>query len=88
MRQDKKTAQQKYEFAGYKSYFRLNINQRINERQHRNALNINYLFSTVISSCTYSGFENYLHPKVNNGLFHHYGKNHSKYASTISDNIK
>jgi hypothetical protein len=83
-----KTAQQKYEFMGYKSYFKLNVNQRINERQNRNGLNINYLFSTVISQCTYSGFENYLHPKINNGLYHHAGKNHSKYAKIISDNIK
>lgn len=78
----------KFKMCGYNSYFKLNINQRINERQHRNALNINYLFSTVISQCTYSGFKNYLYPVVNNGIYHPYGKTHSKYAKIISDNIK
>jgi len=82
------TAVLKYKKFGYGSYFKLNIHQRINERQHRNGLNINYLFSTVMSSCVYSGFKNYLHPVVNNGLYHHWGKNHSKYAAIISDNIK
>jgi hypothetical protein len=72
----------------YKKYFGLNVHQRINERQHRNSLNINYLFATVLSSGTYDGFENYLHPKVNNGIYHYLGKTHSKYSKIISDNIK
>jgi hypothetical protein len=62
----------------YKKYFELSINQRINERQHRNALNINNLFATVLNQCTYSKYEE-THPKINNGLYHHVGKTHSKY---------
>lgn len=62
----------------YGTYFRLNINQRINERQHRNSLNINHLFSTTISQCGYTQYTE-TYPKVNNGLYHHVGKSHSKY---------
>jgi hypothetical protein len=62
----------------YQKYFALNIHQRINERQHRNALNINSLFSTVISDCTHSKYTA-THPKINNGIYHHIGKNHSQY---------
>jgi hypothetical protein len=65
----------------YQKYFKLNINQRINERQHRNSLNINSLFSTVISDSTHSNYET-THPKINNGIYHHIGKNHSKYPET------
>jgi len=68
----------KYKSFGYGSYFKLNIHQRINERQHRNSLNINWLFHTVISQCTHSSYET-THPKINNGLYHHTGKNHSQY---------
>ena len=59
-------------------YLRLNINQRINERQHRNSLNINHLFKTVISDARHSQYEATA-PKVNNGMYHHIGKTHSKY---------
>lgn len=62
----------------HKSYFDLNIHQRINERQFRNSLNINFLFATVIRQSTYSKYET-THPKVNNGTYHHIGKSHSKY---------
>ena len=62
----------------YKSYFKLSIIQRINERQYRNALNINNLFSCVISDCIHSKYET-THPQINNGIYHHIGKNHSKY---------
>jgi hypothetical protein len=62
----------------YAKYFTLNINQRINERQNRNSLNINHLFATVISQCFYSGYETG-YPKINNGMYHHVGKTHSKY---------
>jgi hypothetical protein len=65
----------------YQKYFTLNIHQRINERQHRNALNINHLFSTVISDGTRSNYET-THPKVNNGIYHHIGKTHSKYPES------
>lgn len=64
-----------YERCGYQNYFKLNINQRINERQKRNALNINGLFRAVITQNNY----NTTHPQINNGLYHHIGKNHSKY---------
>lgn len=62
----------------YQSYFELNIHQRINERQHRNQLNINFLFSSVISDCIHSKYEA-THPRINNGIYHHIGKNHSQY---------
>jgi hypothetical protein len=62
----------------YQKYFTLNIHQRINERQKRNGLNINYLFATVLRQEEYTGF-NSLHPVVNNGMYHHIGKNHSQY---------
>ncbi len=73
---EKAVAKQK--MFGYGRYFRLNINQKINERQGRNGLNINHLYSTVISQCIYSGYDT-SYPKINNGTFHHYGKSHSKY---------
>jgi hypothetical protein len=65
----------------YQKYFKLNINQRINERQQRNSLNINSLFSTVISDSIHSNYET-THPKINNGIYHHIGKSHSKYPET------
>lgn len=65
----------------YSTYFKLCINKRINERQKRNALNINHLFSTVVSQCNYTGYEAE-HPQINNGLYHHVGKNHSQYPNS------
>ena len=62
----------------YSRYFTLSINQRINERQNRNSLNINHLFATVISQTYYGNYET-SYPKINNGMYHHVGKNHSKY---------
>ena len=62
----------------YQGYFALSIHQRINERQQRNALNINGLFSTVISDSTHSKYTA-THPRINNGIYHHIGKNHSQY---------
>lgn len=64
----------------YAPYFKLNVNQRINLRQHRNSLNINHLFSTGISQYR-TGDTEIERPKVNNGLYHHVGKNHSKYPN-------
>jgi len=64
--------------ATHRPYFALTVHQRINERQHRNSLNINHLFSTVVSQCEYSKYSKDA-PKVNNGLYHHTGKSHSKY---------
>lgn len=61
--------------AGHGKYFKLNIFQRINERQLRNSLNINGLFRTVITQNNY-GID---YPKINNGIYHHSGKTHSKY---------
>ena len=61
--------------SGHHKYFDLNIHQKINERQNRNSLNINNLFSTVITQNNYG--EKY--PKINNGLYHHSGKSHNKY---------
>jgi hypothetical protein len=71
-------AKQHFINCGYGEYFRLNIHQKINERQQRNALNINYLFGTVVRMCSHSRYET-THPQVNNGLYHHIGKTHSKY---------
>ena len=62
----------------YKPYFELNIHQKINERQHRNALKINNLFACVLRSCDYSNYK-HTYPKVNNGIYHPIGKTHSKY---------
>lgn len=61
-----------------RKYKALNIHQRINERQHRNSLNINHLFSTVVDQAHYTNYTTTA-PKVNNGLYHHIGKTHSKY---------
>lgn len=62
----------------YPKYFRMNIHKRINERQERNSLNINGLFSTVISDSIHSEYTTE-YPKINNGMYHHIGKTHSKY---------
>jgi hypothetical protein len=62
----------------YKSYFSLNIHQRINERQVRNLLNINNLFASVVCQGNYKKYTTE-HPIVTNGIYHHIGKNHSKY---------
>jgi hypothetical protein len=72
-------AKQKFIQCGYGEYFTLNINQRINARQRRNSLNINHLFATVLRQT--GGYFNYetSYPKINNGLYHHAGKSHSKY---------
>lgn len=62
----------------FKSYINLSIHDKINNRQERNALNINFLFSTVLNQCSYSKYTAQ-YPVINNGLYHHIGKNHSKY---------
>ena len=62
----------------YPKYFGLNIHQRINERQHRNALKINWVFHTVMADSIHSKYEK-THPRVNNGSYHPIGKTHSKY---------
>jgi hypothetical protein len=67
-----------FKLTTYRSYFALNIHQRINERQHRNSLNINHLFPIVLSQGHYTDYTTTA-PKVNNGLYHHIGKTHSKY---------
>jgi hypothetical protein len=72
------TARNKIKMQMYQPYFLLPINQRINERQKRNALNINHLFNTVISDCNHSKYQTE-NPQVNNGIYHHIGRNHSKY---------
>ena len=62
----------------YKSYFDLSINEKINFRQFRNSLNINSPYYTSVVS--YQKEDKYTKaPKVNNGLYHHVGKTHSKY---------
>ncbi len=77
----KSKAQDLYTFFGYGSYFKLNIHERINLRQNRNSLNINWLFSTVISDWwNHKDHFKASFPKVNNGLYHHSGRNHSKYS--------
>lgn len=62
----------------YSGYFKLPINERINSRQNRNGLNINYLFSTVIRSF-HLGSNISSYPRINTGLYHPVGKKHSQY---------
>jgi len=69
----------KFILSGYRKYFTLTINQRINERQERNALNINHLFATVIRQNDYKA----TYPKLNTGIYHHVGKKHSQYPKTL-----
>ena len=76
------TPENKFIRCGYGAYFRLNIHQRINERQKRNSLNINHVFLTVIRDNVYSEYTA-TYPKINNGTYHHYGKSHSKYPKTV-----
>lgn len=71
-------AKQNFIRCGYVKYFKLNIFQRINERQKRNSMNINNLYSTVLKQSSYTRYDA-THPQINNGLYHHYGKTHSKY---------
>jgi len=64
----------------YKSFYSLSIHERINFRQYRNSLNINHLYLTSSSSYRSSSDSNVIQfPKINNGLYHHIGKTHSKY---------
>lgn len=63
----------------YGSYFKMSIHEKINSRQNRNGLNINFLFATVVSQCNYAQYDGKSHPVINNGLYHHIGRNHSKY---------
>jgi hypothetical protein len=59
----------------YKSFTaKFNINERINIRSHRNALNINWLFSTVLNDIN-MGFTRLgdiaaTFPHPNNGIYH------------------
>ncbi len=71
----------------YQDYFKLNLHQRINERQHRNGLNITHLFSTVVSQCTHSKYTKET-PKINNGLYHHIGKTHSQYPKHFNQSVR
>jgi hypothetical protein len=49
-------------------------------RQNRNSLNINGLFSTCIHNYWLHSNRCVLnHPKINNGIYHHIGRTHSKY---------
>ena len=73
-----------YTFFGYGAYFQLSIHERINLRQNRNSLNINWLFSTCIGNChLYSDLLTMNYPKINNGIYHHTGRKHSKYPKGI-----
>ena len=74
----------RFKLCGYGKYFELNINQRINERQQRNGLNINHLFYCTITQGSYTGYTA-TYPKINNGLYHHIGKNHSQYPKHNSE---
>jgi hypothetical protein len=62
----------------YKPYFLLSINEKINFRQHRNAININGLFYTSIVSYKITDSTTKA-PKINNGIYHKQGKTHAKY---------
>jgi hypothetical protein len=73
-------AKQLYTFFGLGAYFPLTIHERINMRQNRNGLNINGLFSTCIHNYWLHSNRCVLdHPKINNGIYHHIGRTHSKY---------
>ena len=64
----------------YSSYFKLSIDEKINLRQFRNSLNINGLFYCCLTTnWNQSDMIHKTYPKINNGLYHHIGKNHSKY---------
>jgi len=65
--------------SSYYAYFNLSVNQRINLRQYRNALNINWLFSTCING--FSREDKGPEFPVNNQvkLYHVCGKQHSQY---------
>jgi hypothetical protein len=73
--------------AMYQPYFALSINQRINERQHRNGLNINYLFSTVIRQCVYHEYSSGA-PCFNTGIYHHIGRKHSAWHKLKVNSLK
>lgn len=69
----------------YKPYFLLSINEKINFRQHRNALNINGLF--YISIASYKTADKATKaPRINNGIYHKQGKNHAKYPVKFLSN--
>ena len=69
--------------AMYRPYFEISINEKINARQRRNGLNINYLYGTTMDNVGrgYLEDKDYSHPVINNGLYHHIGKTHSKYPT-------
>lgn len=77
---NKRTARQRFNPL-YPKYFALNVNQKINERQSRNGLKINYLFATVLQQEQYCGDFKAGYPKINNGIYHHFGRNHSLYPT-------
>ena len=64
-----------------KKYLSLSVDQRINARQVRNALNINALFSCTMEGITRGWMrdKDFSHPVINNRLYHHIGKTHSMY---------
>ena len=75
-------AKQLYISLGLGTYFQLTIHERINLRQNRNGLNINGLFCTCLNNFWLHSNRFALdHPKINNGIYHHIGRNHSKYPS-------
>jgi len=53
---------------------KFNVHQRINLRSHRNALNINHLFDTVLNDSsmgfTKQGDKGSFYPHPNNGIYH------------------
>lgn len=71
----------------YVGYFKLDIHQRINARQMRNGLNINYLFKATMESVNLAmdkeiWTDNFSYcPNNNSRLWHKNGKQHSKYPS-------
>ena len=60
-------------------YFALNINERINLRQYRNALFFNSLFRTCVVNYSSGDFRTEYPANNQAKIYHHYGKNHSKY---------
>jgi hypothetical protein len=68
-------------------YFTLSIHHRINERQHRNRLNINLPFAATFFKIVYLDGNDFSKncsvPVINNGIYHHQGKNHCRYPVTF-----
>lgn len=64
----------------YPHYFQLEIHERINHRQNRNALNINYLYHAAMTQQVIF-LEDTLFPVKHRPTWHHGNKQHSLYPT-------